>query len=165
MTSTGMQNDPNRRFQPTIDTELDFVSDELRQLLDYWRRIADGKPLPSRADLEPTDIPALLPYIALIDVEDAPRRFRWRLIGTHLTRALGYDNTGQYFDEAYSGQALLDLMDIYEQVVQTGEPIRHYGQPTFADKVYAEYESTHLPLSANGESVDMILVGLVFLTP
>lgn len=118
--------------------------------------------MPSRADLEPTEIPNLLPYVALIEAESEPRRFRWRLIGTHITQAMGYDSTGRYFDEKYSGQVLLDLMAVYERVLSSRKPIRHFGRPTFADKHYAEYESTHLPLSSDGNDVDIILVGLEF---
>ncbi len=32
--------------------------------------------MPSRAEIEPTEIPTLLPDLALIDVELNPRRFR-----------------------------------------------------------------------------------------
>lgn len=154
-----------RRFLPTIDTELRFESAELGRLHDHWLRIRGERKMPRREDLDPLDIPDLLPYVALIDVECAPRRFRWRLIGTHITRAMGRDRTGNYFDEAYSGKVLDDLMAVYERVVQSRTPIRHFGRPTFADKAYSNYESTHLPFSESDESVDIILVGLVFLEP
>ena len=68
--------------------------------------------MPSRAEIEPTEIPTLLPYLALIDVELNPRRFRWRLVGTHITGAMGYDYTRFYFDEKYSGPALADLIAV-----------------------------------------------------
>jgi hypothetical protein len=53
-------------------------------------------------------------------------------------------------------------MAVYERVLQSKEPIRHFGRPTFANKNFAAYESTHLPLSLDGSSVDIILVGLEF---
>jgi hypothetical protein len=156
------ENDPERRLLPEFDKTLAYRSDKLRQLHDYWRSKLKGREIPSRADIEPTEIPKLLPYTALIDVESNPRRFRWRLVGTHITGAMGYDYTGFYFDEKYSGPALIDLMAVYERVLQSKEPIRHFGRPTFADKHYAKYESTHLPLSRDGPSVDIIMVGLEF---
>ena len=86
------------------------------------------------------------------------------LIGTHITNALGYDTTGFFFDERYSGQALIDLMAVYERVVARRGPIRHFGSPTFAEKTHGQYEPTHFPLSSDGGKVEMILVGLEFLT-
>jgi len=155
--------DPDRRFLPSIDTELDCVSKNIRELHEYWRTKLDGRQMPTRGDIDPIEIPNLLPYIALIDVEWTPRRFRWRLIGTHITTALGYDSTGFHFDDKYAGQALADLMAVYERVIERKAPIRHYGKPTFADQVYSEYESAHFPLSEDGERVEIIMVGLEFL--
>ena len=87
------------------------------------------------------------------------------LIGTHITNALGYDATGFFFDEKYSGQALIDLMAVYERVVARRGPICHFGSPTtFAEKTHGQYEPTHFPLSSDGGKVEMILVGLEFLT-
>ena len=86
------------------------------------------------------------------------------LIGTHLTNALGYETKGFFFDEKYSGQALIDLMAVYERVVARRGPIRHFGSPSFAEKTHGQYEPTHFPLSSDGGKVEMTLVGLEFLT-
>ena len=159
---TAEENDPERRFLPEFDTTLRFRSKNLEQLQKYWDSKRKGREMPSRTDIEPTEIPTLLSYLALIDVELNPRRFRWRLVGTHITGAMRYDYTGFYFDEKYSGRALADLMAVYERVLQSKAPIRHFGRPTFADKHFAAYESTHLPLSQDGSDVAIILVGLEF---
>ena len=156
--------DPDRRFLPSIDTDLNYQSENLEKLYIYWHSKLDGREMPSRDDLDPVEIPSLLPYVALIEVHWTPRRFFWRLIGTHITNALGYDTTGFYFDDKYSGQALIDLMAVYERVVDRRGPIRHFGKPTFAEKTFGQYESTHFPLSDDGDRVEMILVGLEFLT-
>ena len=86
------------------------------------------------------------------------------LIGTHITNALDYDTTGFFFGGKYSGQALIDLMAVYERVVARRGPIRHFGSPTFAEKTHGQYEPTRFPLSSDGGEVEMILVGLEFLT-
>ena len=41
--------------------------------LSYWESIRSGRALPRRCDIDPTQIPRLLPYIMLVDVlaEDA----------------------------------------------------------------------------------------------
>ena len=86
------------------------------------------------------------------------------LIGAHITNALSYETTGFFFDEKYSGQALIDLMAVYERVVARRGPIRHFGSPSFAEKTHGQYEPTPFPLSSDGGKVEMILVGLEFLT-
>jgi hypothetical protein len=54
-----------------------------RPLFDYWEQRLRGRIAPTRADIDPLDIPArLLPHILLIDVEHDPVDFRYRLAGT-----------------------------------------------------------------------------------
>ena len=37
--------------------------------------------MPSRAEIDPTDVPRLLPYLVLVDVLDEPDRWRERGLG------------------------------------------------------------------------------------
>jgi hypothetical protein len=56
--------------------------------------------MPSRADMDPVELPrALLPNLFLVDVEESPRRFRYRLVGTELTAIMRRELTGRYIDE------------------------------------------------------------------
>ncbi|MGB0552816.1 MAG: PAS domain-containing protein [Alphaproteobacteria bacterium] len=109
---TAEENDPERRFLPEFDTALGIRSKKTRAVTKYWQSKRKGQEMPSRADNEPTEIPTLLPYLALIDVELNPRRLRWRLVGTHITGAMGNDYTRFYFDEKYSGPAHADLIAV-----------------------------------------------------
>jgi hypothetical protein len=61
-----------------------LVIPEQRQLYDYWTDRSRNRPMPERKDISPADIPRLLPWISLIDVEKSPRRYRVRLAGTRL---------------------------------------------------------------------------------
>lgn len=150
---------PAIRFQPTSDFTLDFRSEILRKLHRYWVGKLGGRAMPRRADIEPTEIPSLLPHIALVGVERAPLRLLFRLIGTHITESLGRDNTGKYFDEAFQGQMLEDVMQVYGKVLQAQKPVRHIGRALYSAKDFQEYESVHLPLSEDGRTVTVILVG------
>lgn len=88
---------------------------------------------------------------------------RWRLIRTHITGATGRDNSGVHFDEAYAGALRDDVIGVYNsRVLELRRPVRHLGCPTFAGKDFASYESVHLPLSSDGATIDMILIGFVF---
>ena len=116
---------PNQRFRPTADSTLDFGSEKLRQLHRYWDGKRAGRAMPARSDIDPTEIPALLPHIALIGVEKGPPRLYYRLIGTHIVEALGRDNTGKYFEEAFQGQMLEDITRVYDAVITSRAPIRY----------------------------------------
>jgi hypothetical protein len=153
---------PDSQFPPTADFTLDFRSEALRQLYRYWLSKLDDRPLPSRADIDPTEIPHLLRYIVLIDVEHEPLRLRFRLVGTHITDAVGRDSTGRFFDEVYEGDILTGLLHQYGGTIDAKRPARHFSRAIFAGKDYRHYESAHLPLSEDGDSVNMILVGLQF---
>ena len=58
----------------------------------YWLAKRGGRPMPQRSDINPTEIPALLPYIGIIEKADG--ELRYRLIGTSMAEQLGFDATG-----------------------------------------------------------------------
>ena len=53
-----------------------------RCLYDYWLVIRGERVAPRRSDIDPSDIVPVLPYLGILDVEPAPRRYRGRLAGT-----------------------------------------------------------------------------------
>src|SRR3546814_19599704 len=63
-------------------SDLTISSKRLQRLFDYWDRIRGERAMPSRVDIDPTDIPDLLPDVALFDVEWEPLALRYRLVGT-----------------------------------------------------------------------------------
>lgn len=150
------------RFLPTADFTLDFRSDALRQLHKYWVSKLDGRPMPRRADIEPTEIPRLLQHVVLVDVVPEPLRFHFRLIGTHITQAVDRDCTGRFFQEVYDGQIFHKMVRLYSAAVLAKKPVRHMNTAIHAGKDYRHYESLHMPLSEDGETVNMIFGGLEF---
>ena len=73
-----------------LDRILAKMSDPIMcQVGLYWRgKVADGR-LPARSAIDPAEIPALLPYLILWDVERDPLRFRNRICGTHVVEFSG----------------------------------------------------------------------------
>ena len=85
------------------------------------------------------------------------RRYRWRLVGTHITTVLGRDATGQYWDELYNAEELQNLRLRADWVLEHRLPLRATGQVNAMGRVYEAVETLHLPLSANGDEINMIL--------
>lgn len=119
--------------------------------------------MPRRADIDPIEIPSLLPHVSLISVEHTPFRLFYRLIGTHITEAVGRDSTGRYFGEVYEGEILTNMVRRFSTVVQSKTPARFMARAIFAGKDYRHYETVHLPLSDDGQTVNMILAGVQFI--
>jgi len=141
----------------------------VRQLFDYWRSLARAPDvLPSRAGFDPAQVPKLLPYVWMLDVQRAPLRFRYRLIGTAHTTATGRDYTGQWMDEAHAAQRVQEspLYPELRAVAEEGRPAFRSGPPTIhLDRDYIRLETLLLPLASDGKTVDVVLGITVYLLP
>ena len=136
----------------------------LRQLHAYWRNKAAGQGLPCRANLDPIEIPRLLPHVMLVDVLPSGR-YRYRLIGTENARAHGLNATGRYLDEVLPGpEYQAHVIGLYDECVRTRRAL--YTECLFLSLEQQGPERhtkvLFLPLSDNGESVNIVLVGQVF---
>lgn len=121
--------------------------------------------MPARADIDPTEIPRLLPDVML--VERLPEgRYRYRLIGTENQTAHGVNATGRFLDEVLPGPDYsAHVLALYDKCVAKRRslyseclffsPARH--QPERHTKVL------FMPLSPDGETVNMVFVIQVFL--
>ncbi len=145
---------------PQADHSLDVRHWALKSLLQIWREAHRGDDLPRRADLSPARFGRAMPHVALIDVEGDPPRYRWRLIGTHVTKRLGRDKTGRWFDEIYDAPTLARLCEVYGESVTQRVAIRYTGSFAFAGKEHLPYEALHLPLVDDGGRVSMLLIAV-----
>jgi hypothetical protein len=145
------------------------VGDErLHALYDYWHGRRQDRRCPSRADIDPVDIPALLPHLLLTEVVGGGARFRWRLVGTEVERHFGCAMTGRCIDELLRGQYLAYLERLYRSVIAGCTPVyseNAYNTRASGWDAYSEVLRTArlmLPLSQDGEAVNMVLCGQVF---
>jgi hypothetical protein len=134
------------------------------QLYDYWRRVAPaGGGLPSRKHIDPTEIPALLEHIWLLDVVGTPMRFRYRLRGGAAQRMGPPGQIGDFMDQFFDGGPADERLDDLRFVAATRQPLWFRGAPRLKHKSeIAELERIHLPLAADGTTVDMILCMTVY---
>jgi hypothetical protein len=142
-----------------------LTSDDLVQLYDYWRARRGSGAMPSRKDIDPLDLRRHLPKLMLMEVLDEPFRVRYRLVGTDVVAATGEDRTGRISDTvAFFGEHP-DVLGNYETVVRARAP-KLVREPFRNPKNNTTYESDTLmlPLSADGERVNMLLVYFQFLT-
>lgn len=145
-----------------LDPSLAIDRPELRNLLDIWDALRRGRRMPARADLDLFDLKQHLGDLFLVDVERDPLRFHYRLVGTRITHAVQRDATGKYFTDIYAGWLLDTWTEAHAWVVKERAPLRvlsRTGDPY--TRIYA-YEGLLLPLSADGETVNIVLGDLLF---
>lgn len=137
------------------------LSEKLRPLFLYWIAARGEKLMPSRADIDPVDMPwKLLPHIVLVDVLMSPRRFRYRVMGTEITTMLGLDWTGRFVDEL--PKAGNSVHEQYAKAVKDGAPAvfvddsKMYDSSLMQHKL-VRYERLLLPLSEDGSEISMLL--------
>lgn len=132
---------------------------QLLALYDYWLRKRGARTMPARADIDPTEIPKLLPLILLIDVLETGE-FRYRLTGTEIVSNFGSNVTGMTFTEALPSGAYSEyITGLVRDVVSTGRPLYSEGTFMAEGRVNRQVRRLVLPLSDDGHMVDMLLCG------
>lgn len=145
-----------------IAGEADIASPKLRELWRHWHTLhRDGRP-PTRAEFDPTAIPHLMPYLMLLDVVEGGKDFRYRVVGTHVARIHGTDNTGRTVSQAFPSPDAAYVIRLYRRSVEARAAVGFRGEPLRRDERVLEYEIVHLPLSGGDGQIGKVLVGLEF---
>lgn len=141
----------------------DYRSDTVHGcVLTYWETRRGARHMPARRDMDPTDIPRVLPHLQLIEPVP-PDRFRYRLVGTAIVQTFGHDYTGRFLDELSLGS---ERINFFASKLGT---VRDSGRPLFVRTQYISAKGVHfmanrlyVPLSENDRDVNMILGSLTF---
>lgn len=138
--------------------------DRHRRGFAYWRSKAPEGRLPGRRDIDPLDVPDLLPWLTLVDVvwEQERLRLRCRLVGTEVVARFGRDITGLYAEQAYPEDYLAQALETYGAIIETRRPQLSRHQIPIEGREYAEYDRLILPLAADGDTVDMFVIFFAF---
>jgi hypothetical protein len=134
----------------------------LKEALAYWHSKRAGRAMPRRRDIDPVDIPTLLPYVMLIDVLPQPLDFRYRLIGTEIRSISRRDYTGKRFSELPGKGKGSVLWHHCEQVVRKQAPPSGSTPYIGTEQYLRRCENVLLPLSEDGRDVTMILKVISF---
>ena len=146
-------------------TEPDFLAsshDRIKAIYRYWDDKRAGRTMARRKDLDPLEIPKLLPDMGLVDVVPDERRYVYRLIGTNEALMRGRDPTGQAVKDAYFGTSVDSVYLNYDAVVRTRAPVIDRDPSRTSDFRYINHETIFLPLSDDGENVNMVMFLTVY---
>ncbi len=131
----------------------------------YWDGKRGDRAMPARADLDPVDIPEILPYILLVDTAETLEEFRYRLIGTEACRGFDRDRTGARFADLPRTERFDEVYGGYWRSFQERTPQYFHGPLASIGEDRTQFSRLTLPLSHDGNHVDMILGGIVYSSP
>ncbi|HEV2302302.1 MAG TPA: PAS domain-containing protein [Stellaceae bacterium] len=143
---------------------LKITDPRLAEALAYWRRKCAGRAMPGRADIDPVEIPKLLPHVMLVDVL-GPGRYRYRLIGTENAIEHGINATGLDLEDVLTGPDYrAHVLNLYDECVAARRPL--YSESLFLSPqsqiVERHTKVLFMPLSEDGETVSIVFVIQVF---
>lgn len=141
-----------------IEARIAECHPDIRVMVDYWRRKRGTRRMPSRADIDPSELKPFLPRISLVDVVPDERRFVYRLVGTEEVALRGYDPTGRSVGEGFFGPNRELALKHYGYVVEHQAPFCYRGDFDVQDGVVENEDVIFLPLSEDDRHVNMILL-------
>jgi hypothetical protein len=134
----------------------------------YWSEKRGSRKMPSRADIRPSELKDHLGWVIMADVLPGGQEFRYRLIGTLVTQYFLTETTGKTVTEAFArmGETVSNaVLAVMRVVTRDGVPIRASGDANAFAVGFEEFDALFLPLSDDGETVNVILHAFVFNRP
>jgi len=150
-------------YKAHIEAEIDpgpLDNPALEFMRGYWLRKRGERAMPARKDMVPSELKKYLDGLVMIDVLPDMADFRYRLVGTAVTQYFVTDPTGMTATEAWAavGQSAIDrIIANLRAVVRERACIHLWGAVDWFGRGAEDVESLYLPLSDDGETVNMIV--------
>ncbi len=143
-------------------TAFSQISEPMLSLLyAYWDDKRGDRRCPGRSDLDPVDIPILLPSVFLVAVHRDPFDLVFRLAGTVLTGCYGSAMTGERLIDL-PGSATTQLYHQAARAVRSGRPVLLSGPLQTRADAFQRADHLLLPLGESPGRVDMLIGGAIF---
>lgn len=146
----------------TSPPDLQISDPALVRFYSYWDGKRGGRRYPGRRDIGPLDLPYILGSIILVDVSHDPVRFRFRLYGSNLVEQTGFDPTGLELSEHPHPQFRAHTDEEWRRTVDLGTPTYSEYDGWYDDRRF-RMKVLRLPLSSEGDKIDMLLVAIASL--
>jgi len=133
--------------------ESEITSGMIQRMAGYLKRKRGSRPLPSRADIDPTEIRDFLPYVVLVDIQPDPLRVYYRLVGTRIAEFYG-EFTGTWMHDRPISDAYRQIAEnIYRTLIETKAPVYGITEMRTRSDSMVSYEWGYFPLSNDGIDV------------
>jgi len=154
-----LADDPGFIFDPSLAVS----NPKIKLALAYWNAKCGGRFAPARTEVEPREAKAFLANLQFFDILDGGRAIRTRLVGTEIVRVLKENTTGQIFDDASPRPVVRRTLRAIRWVMEHRKPLRTLALRTEVEgQDFLSHETLFLPLSSDGETIDVMAVVGVF---
>ena len=126
------------------------------RLIDYWRGLRSGRPVPSRASVDPSGFVALAPR-TFIASRDEWGGFELRLAGEMLIDLHGRQLRGGQLERLWRPIHRQRLAGLLEAALAAGEPLVTSAEAWGPDAVHVRLEVLFLPLAGADGVADRFL--------
>jgi hypothetical protein len=135
----------------------EIVSPMVHAMFAYWHGKRAGRMASQPREIDPGEIKRLLPYLVISDVLLDPLDLRFRLVGTSIVEAVGYDFTGKRFSQLPVTTGTERWLAHYARVIHRKGP--HYGRyrGELGSDSLRHVDHGAFPLSHDGNKVDRII--------
>ncbi len=96
------------------------IPQPLASLWDYWIAKRGQREMPERADIDPVEIPALVPHLSLFAV--VGDRFQFRIAGRLIVEAYGVEPRGKFLDALLPKGYAEVALRAYKAVLESRRP-------------------------------------------
>lgn len=145
----------------TAITPNDLVQPATRDAYAAWQAARGERRMPSRADMPPRVMKSFLSFIALAEIVDGGKDFRFRVVGDGIAMKQKLSLIGKTLtdvDRMVPGFGTF-LRDLYRHSVQQRDALAYRGAYVrSADRHPFTYEAVIVPLGDDGETSDHVLV-------
>lgn len=135
----------------------------LRRAYDYWLEKAAERGIPDRRDLDPGEIKDILPYLSILEIvgSGVDRHHRYRLVGTRVAEALGYNPTNHFIEEFVENGHGDFIKRLLHDVDASARPL--YAASSFrSSTVGLSTQRILLPFTCGGSDVQQIVIVQTF---
>lgn len=140
-----------------ITSDGEIPNGRLRALYNYWNKKRGERRAPRQAEIDPVEIPELLGFVNLYDVQQEPRDYLVRLNGSEVAAMLGQDITGMWCSKVVSGEARDRCHSAFAMCVDDWSPTLVETSLDFCGKDHAVQLLLALPLSDDGKAVNKLM--------
>jgi hypothetical protein len=131
-------------------------------LFQYWLGKCRGRVMPARRDIDPIEMRPWLGNLLLVDFPPDPMQYRIRLDGVNLVQFYSSSREGKGVEAMTSEEERRIVLPQYITVLENRQPAYYETQFVTSEGVVTSQRKLLLPLSEDGQRVNMILGGIYF---
>ena len=131
-------------------------------LFRYWHGKCLGRAMPARRDIDPIEMKPWLGNLLLVDFPPDPMQYRIRLDGVNLVQSYNSSREGKGVEVITSEEERRIVLPQYMTVLENKQPAYYESEFVTSEGVVTSQRKLLLPLSEDGQRVNMVLGEIYF---